>query len=97
MEAVRRGTNTPVFLSSTVLCVAWGLASLLRNRDHWRRAATPPKLDADGRPNNRRMWWALWPFFNLAFITAVIALVDDVRDGKSWTGVVEVMADDRLW
>lgn len=97
VEATRRGANTTVFLSSAVLCVAWGLASWLRSRDHWRQAAKAPKLDAAGRPARRRMWWVLWPFFNLAFITAAVALADEVREGKSWTGLIEVVADDRLW
>ena len=97
MEAVRRGVDTSVFISSAVLCVAWALAAVLRSRDHWRQAAMPPKMDAHGLPANRRMWWGLWPFFNLAFITATVAIVNDINAGKSWSGLVSIAADDRVW
>ena len=97
MEAVRHGFDTSIFLSSTVLCVAWALAAVLRSRDHWRQADMPPKIDSNGLPANRRMWWVLWPFFNLAFITATVAVVDDANGGKTWSGLVNIAADDRLW
>lgn len=97
VEATRHGANTVVFLSSAVLCIAWAAASVLRSRDHWRQAAKPPKIDGDGLPARRRMWWALWPFFNLSLITAIIAFVDDVRNGKTWSGFVDFTADDRMW
>lgn len=98
VEWVRHGSGTTMFLSSVVLCVAWAAASVLRSRDHWREAAKEPKIVGDGAPARRKTWWVLWPFFNLSFITAVLALVDDVRhDGKSWSGLTDVLADDRLW
>lgn len=97
MEAVRHGADTSVFLSSTVLCVSWVVASVLRSRDHWRKAGQPPKMDENGQPGRRRMWWALWPFFNLSFITATVALVTEGQDGKTWSELVDVVGDDRLW
>lgn len=97
VEAVRHGVDTTIFVSSAVLCVAWALAAVLRSRDHWRQAAMPPKIDAHGLPANRRMWWVLWPFFNLSFITATVAIVSDSNTGKSWSGLVSIAADDRLW
>lgn len=97
MEATRNGANTQIFLSSAVLCISWAVASVLRSRDHWRQAAKPPRIDRDGLPARRRMWWALWPFFNLSFITATIALVGEFNDGKTWSGLVDVAGDDRLW
>lgn len=99
VEWVRHGNDTTVFVSSVVLCVAWAAASVLRSRDHWREAAKEPKvIGDDGTVARRKTWWALWPFFNLSFITAVLALVDHVRnDGKSYSGFTDVVADDRLW
>ena len=98
VEAVRNGTDTPVFLSSVVLCVAWAMASVLRSRDHWREASKPVKIDGDGSPTRRRMWWALWPFFNLSMITAITAEVNGAQGGTDRrSDFVDVVADDRLW
>lgn len=97
VEGIRHGFDTTIFISSTVLCVAWAFASVLRSRDHWREAAKPPSIGANGMPARRRLWWAIWPFFNLSFITAVAAFLESVRDGKSWSGILTVVTDDRLW
>lgn len=97
MEGARHGFDTSIFISSTVLCIAWAFASVLRSRDHWREAAKPPVIGTGGLPARRKLWWALWPFFNLAFVTAVAAFLDEVRHGKSWSGFMDVVADDRLW
>lgn len=97
VEGVRNGVSTKVFVSSTVLCLAWALASILRSRDHWREAAKAPRIDGHGSPFRRRMWWALWPFFNLSFITAALAFVNEAQHGKSWSGFVDVLGDDRVW
>lgn len=98
VELVRHGANTTVFVSSTVLCIAWATASVLRSRDHWREAAKEPSIGSDGLPTRRKLWWVFWPFYNLSFMTAMVAVIDRAgHDGKSWSGVVSVMADDRLW
>lgn len=97
MEGVRHGIDTPLFVSSTVLCFAWAFASILRSRDHWREAAKPPVIGAGGLTSRRKLWWALWPFFNLSFVTAVVAFLDSVRHGKTWSGILSVVTDDRLW
>lgn len=94
MEWVRHGYGTAVFRSSAVLCFAWAVASALRSRDHWYQAAKPPTLYTDGLPARRKLWWALWPFFNLSFMTALAAVV---HDGKTYDGYVNMVADDRLW
>lgn len=97
VEWARHGVDTPIFISSTVLCIAWAFASVLRSRDHWREAAKPPMVGAGGLPARRRLWWALWPFFNLSFITAVSAFVENVHHGKRWSGFISAVADDKLW
>lgn len=94
MELARHGWHTPMFRSSVVLCVAWAFASALCNRNHWHEAAKPPKLYTDGVPARRKLWWALWPFFNLAFMTALAAVV---HEHKTHDDFVSVVADDRLW
>lgn len=97
MEGVKNGIDTSVFLSSAVLSAAWALAVVLRNRDHWLQALSPPVLDAQGRPGRRRMWWVLWPFFNLALITSAIAVADDYRDKEGIQSVMNYVEDDKLW
>ena len=65
----------------TVLAVAWAVGALCRNADHWYHS--PEKLGHphDGAtnseyrtvaslPKRRRMWPWLFPFFNLAFVSA---------------------------
>lgn len=83
-----------MFRSSVVLCIAWAVASARRSGNHWHEAAKPPTLDTDGLPARRKLWWALWPFFNLSFMTALAAVV---HDAKPHDGLVSVVADDRLW
>ena len=94
MEWARHGFHTPMFLSSAVLCIAWAFASVRRSHNHWHEAAKPPRLDANGLPARRKLWWALWPFFNLSFMTALAAVV---HDGKTHDGLLSIVADDRLW
>lgn len=80
-----------------ILCAAWAVAVVLRNRDHWLQALSPPVLDTDGRPGRRRMWWVLWPFFNLALITSAIALWDDYRHKEGTMSFINYVEDDKLW
>lgn len=94
MEWARHGTNTTVFHSSLVLCIAWAIASVRRSKDHWQEAAKPPTLGTDGLPARRKLWWALWPFFNLSFMTALAAVV---HGHKTHDGFISIVADDRLW
>lgn len=94
VEWARHGANTTVFHSSSVLCIAWAVAAIRRSGDHWQQAAKPPTLDADGLPARRKLWWALWPFFNLSFMTALAAVG---HDDKTHDGFMSVVADDRLW
>lgn len=99
VRAIVNWADTQVFVSSVVLCLAWAVASVLRSRDHWREAAKPATIDGNGKPVRRRMWWALWPFFNLSLITAITAEVSEVKKGNAggWSDFLDVVADDRLW
>ncbi|CAN0009138.1 unnamed protein product, partial [Ectocarpus sp. 4 AP-2014] len=98
VELIRHGADTTVFVSSTVLCIAWAAASVLRSRDHWREAAKEPSIGSDGLPARRKLWWVFWPFYNLSFMTALVAVIDRAgHGGKGWSGIVSVVADDRLW
>jgi hypothetical protein len=67
----------------TVLAVAWAVGALCRNADHWYHS--PEKLGHphDGAtnseyrtvaslPKRRKMWPWLFPFFNLAFVSALL-------------------------
>lgn len=94
VEWARHGSNTTVFRSSGVLCVAWAIASVRRSKNHWHEAAKPPTLDPDGLPARRKLWWALWPFFNLSFMTA---LAEVLHDDKTHDGFMSIVEDDRLW
>ncbi len=95
MEWVRHGYSTTIFRSSAVLCVAWATASLLRSTLHWQAAAKPARIvGVSGRPARRRLSWLFWPFFNLAFMSALAVIVHDGNAHHDWRRMV---ADDRLW
>lgn len=94
VEWLRHGYTTTIFRSSAVLCVAWATASLLHGTLHWQEAAKPARIGADGRPARRKLSWLFWPFFNLAFMSALAAIV---HDGNVHHELGKLVADDRLW
>jgi len=94
VEWARHGYSTTIFRSSAVLCVAWATASLLRGTLHWQEAAKPARIGASGRPARRKLSWLFWPFFNLAFWSALAVIV---RGGNIHHDFRRMVADDRLW
>lgn len=96
VQASKAGADASIVVSGMVLFVSWALAVYLRNRDHWLLASSPPVLDASGRPMRRRTWWLLFPFFNLAFITSLVALIDKYKD-RDTAYVSDYVKDDKLW
>ncbi|CAN0115459.1 unnamed protein product, partial [Discosporangium mesarthrocarpum] len=95
LEACNHGFNTNLFVTGTTMCVAWLLAITAVTHDHWTQAAIFPVLDDAGQPKRQRMWWALWPFFNLSFITAITAYFTEGQ--QKHDHLIDYLADDSLW